>query len=385
MWRDVSCRQLCESHPLVFDLHMSNVHLGPSSCRHPQCPIQFQVVDGDVPFKNQSGPGGNFCFVVFLDAGLDLSLGRPKGGRHLNVWQDQHAGGVSLQQRLSHLHASGPQQPCVEHVHVVLTGGHAGGVLPLARLGNRAGLAVLHRRVHKSVLAERDSDLRLGAQQLGIVLHHALQTCGGLERGLCIIRVLGVNEFRDHALCGFQCRQVRLQTEHQQIDVPRVWGQPIRASTITLLILALGLLDSLQQRVQLIVLHIADHSLPISSHQRCHSPHFILWHPGKAAEVHVQRVGGTDAYKSRDPSEAEAVGILQEDEPLPTLLLELFGDSGAVKDDVDVPMAMGLGDQFVRVAFSMAEPARVIPKRGHLLLLHDHDLPLFQTEAVVCM
>ena len=50
-------------------------------------------------------------------------------------------------------------------------------------------------------------------------LHHALQAGGGFEGGAAVVLVLGVDELSDEAAAGPQLRHVRLQAQHQLVDV----------------------------------------------------------------------------------------------------------------------------------------------------------------------
>ena len=69
------------------------------------------------------------------------------------------------------------------------------------------------------LIDNREANSCCGRQSFGVVLHHALQSCAGLELCLGGVLVLGVHKFSNDALGFIQRSGIGVHLEDQLIDV----------------------------------------------------------------------------------------------------------------------------------------------------------------------
>ena len=178
-------------------------------------------------------------------------------------------------------------------------------------LGQSISRGVLHRAVSDPVGENGETNLRLGAQTLRIVLHHALQSSRRLERRLCGILVLWIDKLFNRAASLLQLLGVLGQTDDELVNVPRERRETGRIVDVTLRVSRRP-----QKRVELVVLDVDGHLASILVSQERNGADSLLGLSRDAERVELQTHRLGNAECAGNDAENERVGVLEEDDPL---------------------------------------------------------------------
>mmetsp|Transcript_3686 Transcript_3686/g.10424 ORF Transcript_3686/g.10424 Transcript_3686/m.10424 type:complete len:251 (-) Transcript_3686:825-1577(-) len=163
----------------------------PAGLEH-ESAVELEVFQVAVTLDHKAGRGGDGAPLHLFH---ELEPRRCKGGRKVHLWPEGHwdAEGLRLGAVLD-VHACSPQHLRARVVHIRFPSGRAlggrarggllGGVLHVVLDGAEAQPPVNLRKAH---LGPR-------GQELGVVLHHALQARGLGELLLLLVLVLGVDK-----------------------------------------------------------------------------------------------------------------------------------------------------------------------------------------------
>eukprot|EP00754_Rhynchopus_humris_P039845 Rhum_TRINITY_DN22932_c0_g1::Rhum_TRINITY_DN22932_c0_g1_i1::g.176399::m.176399 len=282
--------------------------------------------------------------------------------------------------RRSDAHAQGTQKVHVHAVEVGLGREGAPGVLPRGGLRARVLQVVLAGGEGGPTVEGGEADVVARREQLGVVLHHALQTRRRLEHRLLGVRVLRVHELRHDAAALVQHAGVALRRNHQRV---RVAGVGAEAGLGVGHVAELAARHSLQQRVDLVVLHVAHDGGAVLLLQRRDAPDSLACDAGHTHAGHRVLRAGCQANRGKHRVEGKAVRVLEEDNPLAPLFHPAVSDAVLVQKKVHVAVAVRLRRERVRVGSLRDEGRAVVLHRRHLLLLHNRHLRRRQPEVAL--
>mmetsp|Transcript_23097 Transcript_23097/g.46334 ORF Transcript_23097/g.46334 Transcript_23097/m.46334 type:complete len:560 (-) Transcript_23097:260-1939(-) len=343
--------------------------------------LHLEALDHDVfSLENNGGVLAELDLAWLRDLGLELGEGARKRGLEHDLGADIGLDHVVLGRLALHGDvAPGELEVLAAHlVRVGLSGASGLGESGLGLLAAGIHGVVLHGGEAHSTLERDEADLGLGVEQLGVVLHHALEARGLLEDGLLGVLVLGVDELGHHAVRLLQGGRVLGDGEDEDVEVAGVRRE---AGGIGLVSRVPG---SLHQGIQLVVLDVAGQSLVLAL-ELADGTHGLprLARDGDGVDLELFRDGHAEGR--RGGVEDESIGVLEEHEVLAALRGPLLGETGVVDELVHVSVAVGLGLQREGVVLLRDEGGVVVSEGGHLLLLHDHDLSLGHAEVVVLL
>mmetsp|Transcript_97849 Transcript_97849/g.282327 ORF Transcript_97849/g.282327 Transcript_97849/m.282327 type:complete len:230 (-) Transcript_97849:480-1169(-) len=176
--------------------------------------------------------------------------------------------------------------------------------------------------------------------------------------------------------CRSELRYILRQREDELVHVARKRRVPIRSIHI-----AFGVPCRVQQRLQLVILHVDDDGPTIMVTQLGDRSYGLPTAPRHGHRVHVERVLRRDAQRGQESHEVERVRVLEKEDPPPALCQPTLRKAVRMQEVVDIAVPMRLCAYLV---WSLHREARIaVAQRGHLLLHQNMHLLGLQAEAAV--
>lgn len=110
--------------------------------------------------------------------------------------------------------------------------------------------------------------------------------------------------------------------------------------------------------------------------------HSFSWLPRDCEAVEVKASIGGNSEHEREAAKGEGIGVLEDNDPLFSLLEPLLSGAAHMEQGVDVAVSVGLGLN-LEFACDHAEPRLVIDHSGYFFLVEDSDLLLLQPKVLV--
>mmetsp|Transcript_1243 Transcript_1243/g.1979 ORF Transcript_1243/g.1979 Transcript_1243/m.1979 type:complete len:328 (-) Transcript_1243:675-1658(-) len=239
--------------PLVGHLAVAHVDVGSWHGANDERAVELQPVQRDRPVEDESGASGDGDGGA-LGHGPEYLV-----GCQAEAWREgdrglQREGQLEEAQLCPALdaHAGGAEQARIRRVDGRLPRAGRRGVHSLGVGGDCLSDRVLHGREGEPALEVGEADALFRPEQLGEVLHHALEARRLLELGLLRVRVLGVDELGHGSARRGERGRVGGEGHDERVHVARVR----RVAALVRRVAALA--RRLQQRVELVVLDV-DH------------------------------------------------------------------------------------------------------------------------------
>jgi hypothetical protein len=178
---------------------------------------------------------------------------------------------------------------------------------------NRISAVVFSRaKAEPSIVKSEANTVLTALKQLGVILHHALETSGGLEHctlGVCVFRV---HKLRDNTSSACEVGYILWDLEKQSVCVSGETGVAFIVGNIALRV-PLGL----QQRFDLVVFDANDYFFTgiFFVDKTADSSKGLSRHTWDTDRIHLPVVYGRYAQHGRDDFESKGVSILNEDHP----------------------------------------------------------------------
>mmetsp|Transcript_124520 Transcript_124520/g.277812 ORF Transcript_124520/g.277812 Transcript_124520/m.277812 type:complete len:287 (+) Transcript_124520:555-1415(+) len=241
--------------------------------------------------------------------------------------------------------------------------------------------AVLHRRVAAPGVELGEADLRFLWQLLRKVLHHALESRRRFELGLRGIGILGVDKLRDDAPGALQSGDVAVHGKHQVVHVP--WEGRVARGVGNIPIGECGAAP--KHWIQLIIFDVERETRSVIAYQPRNAALCVFGSPVHSHGVHGEALLRRDTQGRTQGPEEEPVGVLEEDHPLLTLLLEAPGQARAVEQGMDIAVVVRLRLELPRISRDCSQVRLGVYKTSDLLLLQHMNLVPCQGEVVVLL